>query len=460
MEVDTPTPLHAAALASSAFDWHPHFLTLVDAIEATRTGSETTLCTLAAEQSDFIRFNVAQVRQIGTVSQGRLTVRLIDGARHANSTITLSGNASTDLADVRETLDALRIALSDAQDDPHLLYDTTVWTQSLRRRGTLPDPASLVASVTTRAAGLDFVGFYAGGTVVRGFASSTGSRGWHQVENFNFSWSLYHPSGRAIKTTYAGDQWSDAVFANKLAEAAARMPVLARAPRVLTPGRYRAYLSPQALEELLAVLNWTGGFSARAQASASSTLYKLHTGERQLDARVHLAEDLSLGVAAGFNDDGYVRQNVTLIEAGRSVDRLVSARTAREHDLRTNGAGGDETPQTLSMRGGSLVDADVLKAIGTGLYIGNLWYVNVSDPMNARLTGLTRFATFWVEGGEIVAPVETMRFDDSIYRILGDALEDLSAEPEVVLNDASYGERHTGGHRLPGLLLSGFALTL
>lgn len=459
MKLDT---LMREANVSTAvtFDWHPYFLKLVDSIEAARVEGETTLCSLAAEQSEFIRFNAGQVRQIGTVSQGRLTVRLISGARHAYSTITLAANEQTDLIEVQDTVRALRAALVDSHDDPHLLHDTTVWAQSLRRHGQLPDPASLVATVTERAAGLDFVGFYAGGVVVRGLASSTGSRGWHQVENFNFSWSLFDPSGRAIKTTYAGDQWSDDVFARKLADAVARMPVLARAPRSLEPGRYRAYLSPQALDELISVLGWTGGFSARQQATSSSTLYKLHTGERSLDARVHMVEDLSLGVAAGFNDDGYLRRNVTLIDAGKSVDRLTSARTAREYALETNGAATDETPESLSMRGGDLAEQDILAAIGTGLYIGNLWYVNVSDPMNARLTGMTRFATFWVENGEIVAPIEAMRFDDTIYRILGDALERLTVEPELVLNDMSYGERHTGGNRLPGLLLREFTLTL
>lgn len=449
-----------SATAHAGFDWHPHFIALVDAIEASRLQGETTLCSLAAEQSEFIRFNAAQVRQIGTVSQGRLTVRLIAGARHAYSTLTLSGDRQADLAEVDEAVKVLRSALQDSHDDPHLLFDTTTWAQSLRRHGQLPDPAHLVATVTARAHGLDFVGFYAGGTIVRGFASSTGSRGWHQTDTFNFSWSLYDPSGRAIKTTYAGDQWSDAVFAGKLADAAARLPVLKLAPRALAPGRYRAYLSPQALDELLSVLNWTGGFSARQQATSSSTLYKLHTGERQLDPRVHLTEDLSLGVAAGFNDDGYVRRNVTLVDAGRSVEQLTSARTAREYGLSTNGATSDEAPSSLSMRGGDLPDSEILAAIGTGLYIGNLWYVNVSDPMNARLTGMTRFATFWVEDGKIVAPIEAMRFDDSIYRILGDELERLTQAPELVLNDASYGERGTGGHKLPGLLLRGFALTL
>lgn len=67
------------------------------------------------------------------------------------------------------------------------------------------------------------------------------------------------------------------------------------------------------------------------------------------------------------------------------------------------------------MAGGSLEQARILEALDTGLYIGNLWYLNYSDMPAARLTGMTRFATFWVENGQIRAPVSTMRFDDSLY---------------------------------------------
>lgn len=42
---------------------------------------------------------------------------------------------------------------------------------------------------------------------------------------------------------------------------------------------------------------------------------------------------------------------------------------------------------------------------------------------------MTRFATFWVEQGRIVAPVDAMRFDDSLYRLLGSELERIGAQP-------------------------------
>ncbi|MGA7779066.1 MAG: metallopeptidase TldD-related protein [Paraburkholderia sp.] len=445
--------------SATTLDWHRHFLLLADEVERAQKGAEITLMSFSAEQSDFIRFNAAKVRQIGQVSQGKLTLRLIDGARQAYSTLTVCGDADADLHEVTDALATLREALRDASDDPHLLFDTSQWERSTRRAGKLPQPQALVRTVAECAKGLDFVGFYAGGTIVRGFASTRGSRGWYEVSNFNFSWSLYDPSGRAIKTSYAGDHWSDAVFAGKIEQAAARLPVLARAPRALSPGSYRSYLAPAALEGLLGVTAWSG-FSARAQATSRSELYKLHTGEIALDPRVTLTEDLSLGITPGFNDDGYLRASVPLIQDGRSMERLTNARSAREYGLQPNGALDSEAPAALSMEGGDLAEEDVLAQLDTGLYIGNLWYVNFSDRMNCRLTGMTRFATFWVEHGKIVAPLEAMRFDDSMYRLLGDQLERLGAQPELQLSDSTWGERGTGGTHLPGALVRSFELTL
>ncbi len=138
---------------------------------------------LAAEQSDFIRFNGGKVRQIGNVSQGKLTLRLIDGERQAYSTLTVSCEPAADFGRVASALKTLREGLCDAPDDPHLMVDrSSSWTQSIRRTGTLPDPAALARTVAERAKGLDFVGFYAGGSLSRGFASSSGSRGWYEVD--------------------------------------------------------------------------------------------------------------------------------------------------------------------------------------------------------------------------------------------------------------------------------------
>jgi predicted Zn-dependent protease len=445
--------------APGALDWHAHFGRLADDAARVARDGETVLLTLAAEQSDFVRFNAGRIRQTGQVVQGKLEVRLIDGARQASLALTIGGDAEADRAALTDALAMLRDSLRDAPDDPHLLFDTTVWQRESRRDGRLPDPAALARTVAECAQGLDFVGFYAGGTLSRGFASTHGSRGWYQVTNFDFSWSLYDPSGRAIRTRYAGDDWRDAEFARRVEAAAARLPTLRLTPKTLAPGRYRAYLEPTALEQLTKVMCW-GGFSARAHASARSPLHKLHVGDAAFDPRVSFTEDLTLGMAPTFNSDGYARDSVPLVAAGRGVGRLTSARIAREYGLEPNGADADEFPVSFAMAAGTLADADVLATLDTGLYIGNLWYVNFSDRMNCRLTGMTRFATFWVEHGRIVAPVDAMRFDDSLYRLFGEELEQLGATRELLLDERTWGERATGGQCLPGLLARGFELTL
>jgi len=436
-----------------------YFTSIAQTVEQQLSNGEIMLTSFAAEESDFIRFNAGKVRQTGRVSQVVLTIRLIDGKRQAYASFTLSGDLHADAHTIRTTLSTLRDSLRDAPDDPHILFDTTVWSDTTRREGTLPSPEMLPHVVARCASHLDFVGFYAGGTLARGFASSLGSRSWYEVSNFNFSWSLYDASGRAIKSHYAGDTWTDDAFAGKVEEAAERLPVLARAPRMLTPGGYRTYIAPAALQELMEAAAGSA-FSARAQATARSDFYRLNKGEVSLDPRITLTEDLSLGITPRFNADGYRRESVRLVEAGRSIHQLTAARTAREYGLVPNGATGTEWPTSLSMRGGDLAQDDVLRALDTGLYIGNLWYVNASDRMNCRFTGMTRFATFWVEDGRIVAPVDAMRFDDSLYRVLGSELERIGAQPELHLNDWTWGERATGGMLLPGLLLRSFELTL
>jgi predicted Zn-dependent protease len=112
------------------------------------------------------------------------------------------------------------------------------------------------------------------------------------------------------------------------------------------------------------------------------------------------------------------------------------------------------------MAAGTLELEQVLKQLGTGLYISNLWYLNFSDQSAARLTGMTRFATFWVENGEIQAPVSTMRFDDSAYSLLGTALEALTHERELILSASTYSQRQTASSLLPGALISRLTLTL
>jgi predicted Zn-dependent protease len=232
-------------------------------------------------------------------------------------------------------------------------------------------------------------------------------------------------------------------------------------PKSLAPGAYRAFLTPAAMEEIVGLMCW-GGFSGRSLATRQSPLSRMQGPDgTRLDPRVFIAEAVADGVAPGFQVEGFTRPAHTpLIDAGRLVGSLISPRTAREFELAANGSNGYEAPESLAMAGGELAAADAMAALGTGLWVGNLWYLNYSDRPACRMTGMTRFATFWVEDGRIVAPVDVLRFDDTIYRMLGENLEALTRETEMRMETGTYRERQLGSMRLPGALLKELTFTL
>lgn len=117
-------------------------------------------------------------------------------------------------------------------------------------------------------------------------------------------------------------------------------------------------------------------------------------------------------------------------------------------------------PESLDMAGGQLPEQEILRTLGTGVYINNVWYLNYSDRTACRMTGMTRFATFWVENGAIQAPLNVMRFDETLYRLLGEKLSALTIEREFILDPSTYGARSTASNRVPGALVEDFTFTL
>ncbi|PMQ09269.1 Metalloprotease PmbA [Pseudomonas sp. AD21] len=413
----------------------------------------------AAESSAFVRFNHAKVRQAGQVQQADVGLKLINDGRHADLHITLSGDQEADLQRLAEGLQQLRETLPLLPQDPYLLLNHNGWQSNNVQEHPLPDTEQVVEEICAAAEGLDLVGFYAAGPISRGFASSSGAFGWHQANSFNFDFSLFHENGEAVKASYAGHEWSSAGFARRFQQAREQLAFLGRPLRTLAPGQYRAYLAPAALEEIMGMLSW-GGFSAQSIASKSSPLQKLYVGDQAFSPLVSLDEKVSGSLSPAFSGEGYPRSDLRLVIEGKAGDQLVGSRSAAEYGLSANGASGGESPSALSMAAGNLSQAEILKQLGTGLYISNLWYLNFSDQPAARLTGMTRFATFWVENGEIQAPVSTMRFDDSAYSLLGSQLEALTAERELLLSASTYSQRNTSSALLPGALVSRLTLTL
>ena len=181
----------------------------------------------------------------------------------------------------------------------------------------------------------------------------------------------------------------------------------------------------------------------------------------RLSPHFSISEDFSTGMVPKFNSNGEVAPPVVpIIKDGELVNTLVSSRTAAEYNRTTNYAETGEYLRSPQMKPGDLKQEDVLKALDTGLYLSNIHYLNWSDNPGGRITGLTRYACFWVNNGEIEGPINTMRFDDTFYKYFGDNLEYVGGDTEFIPNTSTYGNREIGGTICPGILANSFALTL
>jgi predicted Zn-dependent protease len=437
-----------------------YFFALADAVTESLHADEFYTCTFYAEDSDFVRFNRSAIRQAGTVAQRFLTLDLIHGRRHAAAEVALSGDFANDRARVSQVLSELREKLPHIPEDPHLLYATTVHSSVQPGENRLPDRAEAVAVMLDAGSGRDLVGSYAAGGIYVGFANALGQRNWFASFTFNCDWSLYYQDDKAVKTGYAGFAWEPTVFARKVAEAAEQLDVLGQPPRTIPPGRYRVYLAPAALNDILQMLAW-GGFGLKDHRTKQTTLLKMVEEGVHLHPAITIRENTQDGVAPNFQEAGFIKPDqVTLIEAGAFHDCLISPRSAKEYDVPTNGASNAEAPESVEMAAGDITRDDILRRLDTGVYINNVWYLNYSDRSACRMTGMTRFATFWVEGGIIQAPLSVMRFDESLYRMFGDQLLGLTAERDFILDPSTYHRRSTDSSRLPGALVEHFNFTL
>jgi predicted Zn-dependent protease len=434
------------------------FYELVDHVTGLLTGEEVLLAGFAGERSDFIRFNNARVRQAGNVVQRALALELVKGGRHVKASVTLSGNGE-DASRAEAALRELRDQLPQVSEDPYLLYCPDGEGTAQVGADQLPRSDDALGAILREAAGKDMVGLYAAGGIFAGFANSLGQRNWSAAHSFMVDWSFYLAGDKAVKSNYSGFEWDQAQFERKFATAGAQLEMLSRPPKTIKPGNYRVYLAPAAFGEFVSMLSW-GGFGVKAHRTKTSCLLKMTQGE-SLHELMSISENVAGGIAPNFQSAGFIKPpSVQLVQDGKLAQCLVSPRSAREYSLLTNGADDGESPSSLDIAGGDLKQDQILPLLNKGVYVNQLHYLNFSDRPACRITGMTRFATFWVEGGEIVAPLSVMRFDETAYRALGKNLLALTSARDFIPSTSTYGGRSTDSIRVPGALIDDFAFTL
>jgi len=416
---------------------------------------------LSSESSQFTRFNSAKVRQTGYVDDGSIQLTLMANQRSSFRRFPWTNNWEIDWELADTALQELRDELPLLPIDPYLVLPSGNNTSQEVNIGKLLTPEILVPSILETVSNLDFTGMYAGGIVIRGYGDSNGQKHWFATDLFNLDYSLFMASGQAVKGTFAGIEWNEAAYLAKINDGKKQLEILSRPVKELSKGQYKTYFAPAAVADLLGMLSW-GAISEADIQQGNSALAALSLQEKQLSQKLTLKENFKSGLVPRFNNLGEMAApELTLIEKGILINSLVNSRTAREYNKPANGANSSETLRSPEISPGNLSFEQILPSLDTGLYVSNLHYLNWSDRPSGRITGMTRYACFWVENGEIIAPIANLRFDESLYRFWGlENLVDFTNFQEFIHEVGTYENRQLGGSLVPGMLVENFTYTL
>lgn len=436
-----------------------HFRALADTLLSELRSNEDAGLNLEAENSLYVRFNGSRVRQNTNVEQMVLSLQFQSEGRTTQRAWTLAGDFESDLRRSMAQLEAARRETIALPLDPHQVPLENHGNSEALFDGRPPGMREIETELLPAADGCDLAGLFCSGPVIAANRNSKGQDHWFSTNSFFVDYSLY-AGPKAVKEIYADRNWSAEAWKRSLGGAKNRLSLLQRPTHDVKPGRYRAYLAPGATAEILGTLGW-GALSSAAHKQGQCPFRKLADREARLSPMLSLRENFAMGLSPKFNNMGEISAEIVpLIENGEFRQLLTSSRSAKEFGLNSNGASEQEYPRALEVLPGKLREDEILRELGTGLYLSNLHYLNWSDRASARITGMTRYACFWVEKGEIVGPIKDLRFDVSLYDAFGSQLRGITDFTEIDPAVMTYGSRSVGGKKVPGLLIDDFPFTL
>jgi PmbA protein len=234
---------------------------------------------------------------------------------------------------------------------------------------------------------------------------------------------------------------------------------LNRNQQEMPPGQYDVILEPACLAEVMEWLSFVAFGSNSFIEGRSFLAGKL--GERSMGENVTIYDSVREPEAQGlpFDLQGFPKQKVTLIERGINRGVVFDAMGAYQAKAKPTGHAGTPgsaygaIPWNVCLQPGQSSVEEMISSCQRGLLVTNFHYVNgFLDPKKALMTGMTRYGTFFVEGGKIRHAVKNLRWTESMLRALSN-VQAISREREV------HGEEAVAFAIMPAVYIKDFTFT-
>lgn len=263
----------------------------------------------------------------------------------------------------------------------------------------------------------------------RSLVNSAGRRVHGATSNASFEVTCVTPGADAETVGGAAAARTSRSFADQVdpaavASEAVHAASMGRQPGEVEPGEIDVVLSPQAVASLLTFAGYVG-FGAREVALGQSFMAG-RLGDSLLSDGISIYDDPGHPEHRGwlFDGEGTRTHRTPLVERGCLRNPVTDARWARRMGVRDSGhsrpqpSAAGPTPGHLVLEGGDATLAELVASVGDGLFVRQLHYVNLVEPRDLVLTGMTRGGLFRISGGQVGEPVRNLRFTDSLVGAL------------------------------------------
>ena len=248
-------------------------------------------------------------------------------------------------------------------------------------------------------------------------ANSEGLFAHHRYAEANFILTCRTPDG-------TGSGWAgitgvkdiSLIDPAALTETAADKALKSRKARAIEPGNYTVILEPRPAARFMSLM--MGIFNARAAEEGRSPMSRAgKPGETRLGEKI-FGDNVTIRSEIGnpilrqtpVGPDGLAARSITWVEKGvvknMFYDRFWGQKTGR-------GPTPTSPNMSLVMDGGASSIADMIKTTKRGLLVSFFWYIRGVEAQTLLNTGMTRDGLFLIENGEIVAPVQNFRWNES-----------------------------------------------
>lgn len=389
---------------------------LIDLARA--AGADAADAVVVRSRSQSVSVRLGKVENTESAESDDFSLRVFVGRRVAS----VSANPGFDLKVLAERAVAMaKVSPEDPYaclaDDARLarsypdleLFDpTSVETARLRDMALAAEEAALAVKGVTNSGGAGASAGFGGLVLV----TSHGFQGSYMGSRFGCSASVIAGEGTKMERDYDYDSrlyFADLDDPARIGRSAGERAVKRLNPRQVDTGQgVTVVFDPRIARGFVGHI--AGAINGASVARKTSFL-RDRMGEQVLKAGLNIIDDPLVvrgSSSRPFDGEGVSGQRLAMIEDGVLKHWFLSTSTARELGLETNGrgvrSGSIVSPSStnLSLEPGDVSPEDLIRSVGTGLYVTEL----IGQGVDMITGEYSRGASgFWIENGELTFPV-------------------------------------------------------